>query len=86
MPAASTVTLVLVAVLVVAVAAYLVAIIVLLRRASFTLGTVLVGVRAIAHATTPVEAVVDGIGEDVIAIESALRGLRPPHEDERAAG
>ena len=89
MPAPSTVTLILVGVLVVALAGYLSVIAWLLRQTSFNLGTVLVGVRAIEHATRPVADVVGGIGDDVGAMESALRGLVPPAEqpaDDAASG
>lgn len=83
MPAPSTVTLILVAVLVVAIASYLAVIAFLLQKASFTLGTVLIGVRAIAFATEPVGPVVAGIGDDIGAIERALGGLVPPDDDNR---
>jgi hypothetical protein len=77
MPAPSTVTIVLVGVLVIALAGYLSVIAYLLHKASFALGTVLIGVRAIEHQTRPISEVVAGIGEDILGIESALAGLLP---------
>ncbi|MBA2279614.1 MAG: hypothetical protein H0W25_00025 [Acidimicrobiia bacterium] len=87
MPAPSTVTLILVAVLVLALAGYLSVIAYLLHKASFTLGTVLIGVRSIEYQTRPLGDVVGGIGGDIVAIEGALRGLRPAEEptDSQAA-
>lgn len=75
MPAASTITLLLVGVLVVALAGYLTVIAYLLNKTTFTLGTVLIGVRAIAFATEPVEPVVKAIGQNVGDIEDALSGV-----------
>ena len=72
MPAAAIVTLVLIAVLVGAIAAYLIIIAYTLNDVSFTLGTVLIGVRAIAFQCEPVGSVVSGIAGDVKAIEGAL--------------
>lgn len=84
MPAASTVTLILVFVLVAALATYLSVIAYLLNKTSFTLGTVLIGVRAIEQATRPVGEVVNGIGDDVVAIEGALGGLAAQGDEDRA--
>lgn len=72
MPLAAIVTLVLVAVLVGAIAAYLIIIAYTLQDVSFTLGTVLIGVRSIAYQTEPVGDVLNGILGDVKAIEGAL--------------
>ena len=72
MPLAAVVTLVLVAVLVGAIAAYLIIIAYTLNDVSFTLGTVLIGVRSIAYQCEPVGDVVSGILGDVRAIEGAL--------------
>ncbi len=72
MPVVAIVTLVLIAVLVGAIAAYLVIIALTLRDVSFTLGTVLIGVRSIAFQCEPVGDVLTGIGGDVKAIEGAL--------------
>lgn len=84
MPAPSTITLLLVGVLVVALAIYLTVIAYLLNKASFNLGTVLIGVRSIEHATTPLEDVVMGIGDDVNAIEEALGGLVRSEDDQHS--
>ncbi|MGH9186544.1 MAG: hypothetical protein ACRD0U_12130 [Acidimicrobiales bacterium] len=75
MAAAAIVTLVGVAIIVIALATYLTIIAYTLSRASFTLGTVLIGVRSIANQTEPVGEVVAGILEDVEAIDGALKSL-----------
>lgn len=75
MSAAAVVTLIGVGLLVGALAVYLTMIALMLKHVSFTLGTVLVGVRAIAHQAEPVNAVVNGIVEDITSIEQALQGL-----------
>ena len=75
MPLAAIVTLVLVFVLVAAIATYLIIIAYTLYDVSFTLGTVLIGVRAIAYQTEPVGDVLGGIAGDVTAIEGALGDL-----------
>jgi hypothetical protein len=64
-----------VAVVVLALAGYLLAIALTLKKVSFTLGTVIIGVKAIANQTTPVAEVVGGIASNVIAIQNALRGV-----------
>lgn len=66
------VTLALFFVLIVAVAFYLIIIGYVLYDVTFTLGTILIGVRAIAFQTEPVGSVVNGILGDVKAIEGAL--------------
>jgi hypothetical protein len=63
------------AVLVAALAIYLIAIVWILWDVSFTLGTVLIGVRAIANQVEPVGDVVAGIAANVSAIDNALGGL-----------
>jgi len=68
-------TLIVVAVIVAALALYLIAIAVTLTRVSFILGTVLIGVRAIANQTAPVGSVIRDIYGDVSAIQGALDGL-----------
>jgi len=75
MPAAAIVTLVLVFVLVAAIAAYLIIIAYTLYDVTFTLGTILIGVRSIAYQTEPVGEVLGGIAGDVKAIEGALDDL-----------
>ena len=71
-----------------AVALYLIIIAYTLNKVSFTVGTVLIGVRSIAAQTEPVGSVVGDIYREVQAIENALssllgedpvpRGLRAP--------
>ena len=75
MPLAAIVTLVLVFVLVAAIATYLIIIAYTLNNVSFTLGTILIGVRSIAYQTEPVGEVLGGIAGDVKAIEGALGDL-----------
>ncbi len=64
-----------IAVIVAALALYLITIAAMLRTVSFNVGTVLVGVRAIAHQTAPIGGVLKDIVRDVGEIESALDGL-----------
>jgi len=72
MPLAAIVTLVLVFVVVAAIAGYLIIVAYTLYDVTFTLGTILIGVRAIAYQTEPVGDVLGGIAGDVKAIEGAL--------------
>ncbi len=69
------VTLVGVAVIVGALAAYLIIIAYSLNKVSFTLGTVLIGVRAIAARCEPLREVIGSISNDVAAVEQAMAGL-----------
>lgn len=66
---------VVIAVIVLALAGYLIAVATILRRVSFTLGTVIIGVRAIANQTAPVGEVVGDIATNVASIQNALRGV-----------
>ena len=75
MGAATIGTLVGVAVLVAALAAYLITIAWVLNRVSFRLGTVLIGVRAIVAQTDPVPKYVGIILNDVMAIDQAAKQL-----------
>lgn len=75
MSAAAIVSLVLVAVLVVALAAYLIWVVLILRHVVDTLGKVTFGVRAIAHRTEPVGPVVTEINTNLTAVAGALEGL-----------
>lgn len=63
------------AILVAALAIYLITIVYILQDVSFTLGTVLIGVRAIVQQVTPVGTVVRGIADNVTAIDNALGAL-----------
>jgi len=69
------VTLIGVALIVGALAAYLIMIAYSLNKVSFTLGTVLIGVRAIAARCEPLRGVLGSIGADVTAVEQAMAGL-----------
>ena len=75
MPLAAIVTLFLVFVAVTAIALYLIIVAYTLNNVSFTLGTIRIGVRAIAYQTEPVGDVLNGIAGDVKAIEGALGDL-----------
>jgi len=72
---AAIVSLVLIAVLVAALAAYLVWVVLILRHVVDTLGKVTFGVRAIAHRTEPVGPVVADINANLTAVAGALEGL-----------
>ena len=64
-----------VALIVAALAFYLITIAATLRHVSFTVGTVLIGVRSIANQTAPLAPVVRDILGDVQAIERDLNDL-----------
>jgi hypothetical protein len=72
---ATVVTLVGVFVIVAALALYLITIATILKHVSFTVGTVLIGVRAIANQCAPLGPVIRDILGDVRAIEDDLEGL-----------
>ena len=65
-------TLVGVALLVVALAAYLLAALFLLRKTLFTLGTINVGLRSIALRVEPLEPVLSEINSDLSGVRDAL--------------
>ncbi len=75
MSAASIVTLIGVFVAIAAVALYLIIIAYTLNKVSFTVGTVLIGVRAIASQCEPLKGVVGDIVADVTAVERAMGNL-----------
>ncbi|MDP9071414.1 MAG: perilipin family protein [Actinomycetota bacterium] len=75
MGAATVVTLIGVFVAVAAVALYLIIIAYTLNKVSFTVGTVLIGVRAIASQCEPLKGVVGDIVADVTAVEQAMGRL-----------
>lgn len=75
MPAAGIVTLVGIALTVLALAAYLLHVIWLLHRTSFALGTVVAGLRAIALQTQPIGPVVTDINQDLIETQEALEAI-----------
>lgn len=72
-------TFVAVAVLVAALAVYLVWIIVILRSVRHTAGLIVFGVRAIADQVAPAGPIVDDINADLIGVRDALRGLLERH-------
>ncbi len=73
--AATIVTLIGVFVIVAALALYLIAIVLILRHVSFTVGTVLIGVRSIANHCEPLGPVLRDIVGDVRAIDEDLEAL-----------
>lgn len=75
MPAAAIVTLVLVGVLVLALAAYLIRVVLILRAVNDTLGKITFGVRAIAHRVVPVGSLVGDLNANLGAVAGALEGL-----------
>jgi len=72
---ATIVTLIGVAVIVAALAFYLITIASTLKHVSFTVGTVLIGVRAIAAQCQPLQPVIRDIANDVAAIDEDLEAL-----------
>lgn len=75
MAPAAIVTLVITAVLVLALVAYLFQVIRVLHHVNDTLGKVTFGVRAIAHQTEPVTEIVTAINSDLSAVADALEAL-----------
>ncbi len=89
MPVAGVVTIVGAALTVAALAFYLIRVALILRHVSFTLGTVIAGVRAIANQTEPLGPVIDEVNRDLAEVEATLGGLldakldaTPEDEDE----
>lgn len=75
MPAAGIVTLIGVALTVVALAGYLIHIIFLLRGTHFDLGTIVAGLRAIAYQTQPLGQVLGEVNEDLGDVERIFEDL-----------
>jgi hypothetical protein len=75
MGAATIVTLLGVAIIVAAIALYLIIIASTLNHVSYTLGTVIIGVKAIVHQVQPVPKYVGIILNDVTAIDQAAKQL-----------
>lgn len=75
MPVAGIVTLVAIGLTVAALAFYLLHVLMLLRATSFTLGTIIAGLRAIAHQTRPVGEVVTAINSDLGEVKEALESI-----------
>ena len=72
---ATVVTLIGVAVIVAAIALYLINICLILNHVSFTVGTVIIGVKAIAQACEPLAPVLRDIANNVAAIDEDLEAL-----------
>ena len=85
MSAAALAALIVTAVLVAALACYLLWVVVILRRLTDTLGKVVFGVGAIAHRVQPVEHLVGEINADLTAVAEALEALAADLDPQRAA-
>ena len=85
MSAAAIAALVVTGVLIVALAFYLLWVVVILRRLTDTLGKVVFGVASIAHRVEPVAAVVGEINGDLIAVADALEALASDLNPQHAA-
>ncbi len=72
---ATVVTLIGVAAIVAALAIYLIRIVLILNHVSFTVGTVIIGVRSIAAACEPLAPVLRDIANNVSAIDEDLEAL-----------
>lgn len=75
MSVAAIAAIVVTAVLVAALAFYLVWVVLILRRLTDTLGKVAFGVASIAHRVAPVEGLVGEINADLIGVAGALEAL-----------
>jgi hypothetical protein len=75
MPLAGIVTLIGIGLTVAALAFYLIHVIILLRQTSFALGTIVAGLRSIAHATTPLGPVLTEVNTDLQATRDALEAV-----------
>ena len=73
------------AVAVATIALYLIVVAAMLRDVSFTVGTVLVGVRSIALQTQPIGSVLRDIVRDVQQVDDALENLLVRADDAEAA-
>lgn len=73
-----------IAAIVAVLAAYLITVAAMLNHVSFTVGTILVGVRSIAHQTAPIGGVVREIVREVQGIEEDLDALLEAAEEEPA--
>lgn len=75
MPLAAIVMIVLFIVLLLAVAAYLVRVIMVLRHVNDQLGKITFGVRAIAHQTKPINELTESMNQNLGAVAGALGDL-----------
>ncbi len=88
MSAAAVAALVVTAVLVVALAFYLLWVVLILRRLTDTLGKVVFGVSSIAHRVQPVKGLVSEINNDLTGVADALEALAAdlqPQQQSRAS-
>ena len=85
MSAAAIAALVVTGLLVVALAFYLLWVVLILRRLTDTLGKVVFGVASIAHRVEPVEQIVGEINGDLIGVADALEALASDLNPTRAA-
>ena len=85
MSAAAVAAIVVTAVLVAALAFYLLWAVVILRRLTDTLGKVVFGVSAIAHRVQPVEQIVADINRDLTGVADALEKLAADLDPARAS-
>lgn len=76
-------TLVAVGLIVVALAVSLISILVMLRRTLFTLGTINVGLRAIAWRVEPLEPILTEVNTDLGLARSALTAVLKRHSEQR---
>jgi hypothetical protein len=75
MPAAAIVSIVLFAVLILAIAGYLIRVIFILRHVNDQLGKITFGVRAIAHQTKPINELTESMNANLGAVAGALGSL-----------
>ena len=75
MPLVAWVTVILVVVLLLAVASYLVRVILVLNHVNDQLGKITFGVRAIAHQTKPINDLTESMGANLSAVAGALGDL-----------
>ncbi len=75
MPLVAWVTIILVIVLLLAVASYLVRVILVLNHVNDQLGKITFGVRAIAHQTKPINELTESMGANLGAVAGALSDL-----------
>lgn len=75
MPVAGIVTLVAIALAVLAIAGYLLHVIWLLYRTSFALGTIVAGLRAIAYQTRAIGPILGDVNADLAVVQEALEGV-----------
>ncbi len=75
MPLGAWVTVILVIVLLLAVASYLVRVILVLNHVNDQLGKITFGVRAIAHQTKPINELTESMGANLGAVAGALSDL-----------